>query len=169
MPDDVMGKYRKKPVVIDAVQWFPDPELGEFNWNGYVNRVIGTDKHGVEYTVCDVGLRTLEGFMHITPGSWIITGVKGDRYACKPDIFAATYEPVSHQAPAQAGDYVLVPREPTQEMLAAARDPVWGFSPEYAPIDRDPLAEHEESAESTAKKIWQAMLAAAPKTKEGGE
>jgi hypothetical protein len=86
-------KYRKRPVVIEAVQWFPDAEFGHFNEAGiYSNRRVGYDVHLIEYTVCDVGLRTLEGFMHIKPGDWIITGVKGERYPCKPDIFAATYE-----------------------------------------------------------------------------
>lgn len=60
-----MSKYRKKPVVIEATQ---------------------TD---VELTV-----ETLEGPLHASPGDWIITGVKGERYPCKPDVFAATYEPV---------------------------------------------------------------------------
>ena len=40
------------------------------------------------------GVKTLEGFMRADYGDWIITGVKGERYPCKPDIFAATYEPV---------------------------------------------------------------------------
>lgn len=88
-----MSLFRKKPVVIEAVQWTPDKQFGEFRKNGqYVNHRIGYDKFGVEHTVCDVGIRTLEGFMHIKPGDWIITGVQGERYPCKPDIFAATYE-----------------------------------------------------------------------------
>jgi len=60
-----MAKYRKKPVVIDAVQ-----------------------------TQERVEIVTLEGTMVANPGDWIITGVKGERYPCKPDIFEATYEPV---------------------------------------------------------------------------
>jgi hypothetical protein len=90
-----MAAFRKKPVVIDAVQWFPDPTLGGFDERGdFWNHRVGTDALGVEYTICDVGIRTMEGFMHITPGYWIITGVKGERYACDPEIFAMTYEPV---------------------------------------------------------------------------
>lgn len=88
--------YRKKPVVIQAVQWWPSIERGHFQDDGkYVCRSIGCDALGVEYTVCDVGLRTMEGFMHIKPGYWIITGVKGERYACEPSIFEMTYEPAS--------------------------------------------------------------------------
>lgn len=89
-----MARFRKKPVEIEAVQWWPDQALGSFNkFDTYENKRVGTDAHGVEYTICEVGLHTLEGFMRITPGSWIITGVKGERYACKPDIFDATYQP----------------------------------------------------------------------------
>jgi len=88
-----VSKFRKRPVVIEAVQWFPKPELGEFRKGEYVNHSVGKDEHGVEYLICEVGIRTLEGFMHIHPGDWIITGVKGEKYPCKPDIFAATYEP----------------------------------------------------------------------------
>ena len=58
-----MAKYRKKPVVIEAYQ---------------------TDKI--------VKIATLEGTMRAEEGDWIITGVKGERYPCKPDIFEATYE-----------------------------------------------------------------------------
>lgn len=58
-------KYRKKPVVIEAWQ-----------------------------TNEAVVIETLEGTMRADPGDWIITGVKGEVYPCKPDIFEATYEPV---------------------------------------------------------------------------
>lgn len=60
-----MAKYRKRPVVIEAHQ------------------AIETTK-----------IETLEGVMTANPGDWIITGVNGERYPCKPDIFAKTYEPV---------------------------------------------------------------------------
>lgn len=76
-------KFRKKPIVIEAVQ-FTD-NLGE------IEKFCGND----------VGLQdgvfvafTLEGPLRISPGDWIIRGVKGEFYPCKPDIFAATYEPV---------------------------------------------------------------------------
>ena len=69
-------RFRKKPVIIDAEKWQgPDTDL----------RVI-TD-HGGSY------IPTLEGLMFITEGDWIIKGVKGELYPCKPDIFEMTYEP----------------------------------------------------------------------------
>jgi hypothetical protein len=147
-----MPSFRKKPVVIEAQQWFPgadiddvrqiDPTLkfslrGDFyylsamghpNEWGMANAWLPTSgegdikpfvfweiKHGEEkpavasdplvvrylehmkwpslppaYGIVD----TLEGKMTAMPGDWIITGVKGDKYPCNPDIFEATYEAV---------------------------------------------------------------------------
>jgi hypothetical protein len=76
-------RYRKKPVVIDAVQW-----------NGVNNQEIedfaktAIEVHGEE----KLKIETLEGVMTAIPGDWIIKGVKGEFYPCKPDIFEATYE-----------------------------------------------------------------------------
>lgn len=84
-------KFRKKPVVIDAVQWFPGIPV-----EGVVEKDTGdaiTEVLGI--------IRTLEGDMTVMPGDWIITGVKGEKYPCKPDIFAATYEPANSAAPPQ--------------------------------------------------------------------
>jgi hypothetical protein len=69
-------KYRKKPVVIEATQWF---KMG--------------DHHAVSrYETCYGWCPTLEGGHIVTPGDFIITGVKGEHYPCKPDIFELTYE-----------------------------------------------------------------------------
>ena len=79
-----MSKYRKKPVVIDAVRF---------------NGLIG---NGVEVEMSNNGMNfyinTLEGKMKVQSGDWIITGVKGEKYACKPDIFQITYEPMTQEA-----------------------------------------------------------------------
>jgi hypothetical protein len=79
-------KFRKKPVVIDAEQFFPDKKP----WPAGVNLrslVINGYTQPDEYFI-----ETLEGNHIVTPRDWIITGVKGERYACKPDIFEMTYE-----------------------------------------------------------------------------
>lgn len=76
-----MPRFRKKPIVVEAAQWFPDESI-----------CVGYDQHGVEYTVCDRCIQTAEGPMRISPGDWIITGVAGERYPCKPEIFSLTYE-----------------------------------------------------------------------------
>ncbi len=89
-----MVKYRKKPVVIEAVQLDGTLENG--------NRILAwIGRHGGDAVRghnrrLDVGIiiRTLEGDMVAQPGDWIIRGVKGEFYPCKPDIFAATYDPV---------------------------------------------------------------------------
>jgi hypothetical protein len=76
-------KFRKKPVVIEAVQ---------FNKLGDHPAVIESAESATGF-----GIKTLEhvNIIHeVTLGDWIITGVKGEVYACKPDIFEATYDPV---------------------------------------------------------------------------
>ena len=80
-----MNLYRKKPVVITAVQW-----------NGDISEIIAAFGRGFEFGPFSLWLRipTLEGDMTAQPGDWIIRGVKGEYYPCKPDIFETTYEPV---------------------------------------------------------------------------
>ena len=86
-----MAKYRKKPVVIDAIQFkinfdeifkwvaqWHDEDDGPGMWESHDSLIIDT----------------LEGEMEARNGDWIIRGVKGEFYPCKPDIFEATYEKV---------------------------------------------------------------------------
>lgn len=93
-----MGHFRKKPVVIDAFQhvagkvdmasvprWLVDAMLA---------RTIRAPE-GADY----LDIHTLEGVMRADRGDWIIRGVKGELYPCKPDIFAATYEPAEDPRP----------------------------------------------------------------------
>jgi hypothetical protein len=89
-----MAQYRKRPVVIEAVQFKPgenDSELTTFlQWcAGWytLNPVDGT-------TTRSIVIPTLEGDHTASPGDWIIKGVKGEFYPCKDDIFRATYERV---------------------------------------------------------------------------
>jgi len=109
-----MGLFRKKPVVVQATPWHkngdhPDDgciwiegEAGRFMSEGKVVRYYRTPAEDVSRVCQHCGVRmhehgfidTLEGGHIVCPGDWIITGVKGERYPCKPDVFAATYEPV---------------------------------------------------------------------------
>ena len=86
-------KYRKKPVVIEAEQFFPDkhpwPEGVERFEEKSVEAVTGDKSTWYGWRIA-----TLEGPAYVTPGDWIITDVKGEKYPCKPNIFKATYEPV---------------------------------------------------------------------------
>ena len=77
-PLDFGARYRKRPVEVRAKQWFKDGDHPAVYMDGDTPRID-----------------TLEGNrFKVTPGDWIITGVKGEHYACKPGIFALSYEPV---------------------------------------------------------------------------
>jgi hypothetical protein len=88
------GKYRKKPVVIEAFKlghdpmpdWFCDARSAGVVVTGNLD---GRWRGGPDYAVID----TLEGQMRANYGDWIIRGVKGEIYPCKPDIFEVTHEP----------------------------------------------------------------------------
>lgn len=79
-------KFRKKPIVIEAEQWFPGKEI-----EGVItrNRCWDFDEE------CEPYIKTLEGKMNVSKGDWIIKGVAGEFYPCKPDIFEKTYEKIS--------------------------------------------------------------------------
>lgn len=104
-----MAKFRKKPVVIEATQWFKNGDH-QYDYSSRDEGVMGWEGDVVRYfrrpdvsgeSFCDHchntmhshgWIDTLEGGHIVCPGDWIITGIKGERYPCKPDIFAATYD-----------------------------------------------------------------------------
>ncbi|HYC64020.1 MAG TPA: hypothetical protein VEC14_04745 [Reyranellaceae bacterium] len=100
-----MAKFRKKPVVIEAFQYragtefydWPDWASGELKheMGGLVVSRDGNPERRITSFGDKLEITTLEGVMVASHGDWIIRGVKGELYPCKPDIFAATYEPVS--------------------------------------------------------------------------
>jgi hypothetical protein len=109
-------KFRKKPVVIEATQWFKNgdhPEDGDerfpagsaFAGERYEGRVVRYYRlpgdpatrpceHCGQTMHIHGWIDTMEGGHIVCPGDWIITGVANERYPCKPQIFEATYEPV---------------------------------------------------------------------------
>lgn len=127
-----MTQFRKKPVVVEATQWFKngdhpddyaqdlpgfkcDDATGELltivitgahakahGWEGQVVRYFRHPTVDGKRPCDQCGIRmhdhgwidTLEGVHIVCPGDWVITGIKGERYPCKPDIFAATYDVV---------------------------------------------------------------------------
>lgn len=111
-----MAMYRKKPVVIEALQWdgadydalagFLGPEM--YSHVGFSSSAPGQAPSSVQIT-------TLEGIMSASPGDWIIRGVKGEFYPCKPDIFAATYEPAAAGPVAAEADRI-------RDAMAEAQD-----------------------------------------------
>ena len=87
-------KFRKKPVVIEAMQFTDlDSYLKIFEWMKACGDTHALAKE-VRYSTPIMLLQTLEGTMAANPGDWIIRGVKGEFYPCKPDIFESTYERV---------------------------------------------------------------------------
>ena len=104
-----MPMFRKKPVVVQADLWMkngdhPNDHPGDYprDWEGKIVRYfrhpsVPDDKvcNHCGRIMHDHGwIDTLEGGHIVCPGDYVITGVKGERYPCKPDIFAATYEEV---------------------------------------------------------------------------
>ena len=101
-----MAKFRKKPVVIDAFQWFKNgdhPEDGDTNTvEGKVVRYFRRPDVKGDTLCSECGkpfhihgwIDTLEDGHRVCPSDWIITGVRGERYPCKDSIFRETYEPV---------------------------------------------------------------------------
>lgn len=86
-----MAQYRKKPVVIDAIQLQSLEILHLMSIQQFVG--LGEDIFEVEED--GLVIKTLEGNMKASIGDYIIKGIKGEYYPCKPDIFEATYELVN--------------------------------------------------------------------------
>lgn len=85
-----MAKYKKKPVVIEAIQYTGSLESIKqvIDFIGYIPEII----EGCETKHKFLKIKTLEGEHIASEGDYIIKGVKGEFYPCKPDIFEATYE-----------------------------------------------------------------------------
>lgn len=99
-----MPKFRKKPVVIEAVQWTGKNGLDVMT---FACEAITQNGKGMPYIEPDgrIEIQTLEGEVYSSEGDWIIKGIKGEFYPCKPDIFEATYERV------QETKYTMAPNE----------------------------------------------------------
>lgn len=92
-----MGKFRKRPVVIEAWQWLgrgfeTDTPAWVFDYSHGVSKSqVRVQQDGT------LSVPTLEGNMTAQIGDWLIQGVKGEIYPCKPDIFEQMYEPVEDE------------------------------------------------------------------------
>lgn len=96
----MVGKWRKKPVVVEALQWTGENHRPMFDFlTGTTDENMSTygDNFYIDHSKVEGGLmiRTLEGVYKASINDFIIKGVKGEFYPCKPDIFEATYEAVS--------------------------------------------------------------------------
>lgn len=144
-----MTAYRKKPVVIEATQWF---KMGDHPAVGMVRDFLANGGRGD----ASPGIETLEGKHCVTPGDWIITGVKGEHYVCKPDIFEMTYELASARVERQhvPKGWKLVPLELTERMIEAAWDAM--------PLEIEGREDDGEATDEGYKELYAGMLRVAP-------
>lgn len=95
-----MAKYRKKPVIIDAVQYIIGKEDSAIEFLGGKPELGNCENDVAIFTMCHwnqscaIKIKTLEGIMEVSDKDYIIKGVNGEFYPCKPDIFEKTYEKV---------------------------------------------------------------------------
>ena len=95
-------KFRKKPIIIEAFQLTPERRASNYEWPNWLHRAWQLEREtlGSLYpTIANtsdgtLSLGTLEGQHLVSWGDWIIQGIQGELYPCKPDIFEATYEKV---------------------------------------------------------------------------
>lgn len=92
-------KYRKKPVEIEAFQYDGDLKNSKGEWyvpkwavEAFENDIMFYDSTNAE--PCELFIKTLEGIHHVSVNDYVIQGIKGELYPCKPDIFETTYEVV---------------------------------------------------------------------------
>jgi hypothetical protein len=78
----MIQKFVKRPIEIEAIQWKGDNDL---EIRMFMNQPLNIEEGEVIF-------RTLEGLEHASVGDWIIKGIKGEFYPCKPDVFERTYE-----------------------------------------------------------------------------
>lgn len=114
-----MSKYMKRPVIVEASQWYVNGDHPQDGCTSITSqgrgapegKVVRYFRHPVMGDISKCAhchtifhfhgwIDTLEGGHSVCPGDWIITGVKGEYYPCKPDIFRETYDPVVDDTPA---------------------------------------------------------------------
>lgn len=120
-------KYRKKPVVVEAFQMTPERRIDNRDWPSWLNEAwnLGRGECGSLYPTVEgagggtVSIATLEGEHLVSFGDWIIRGIKGELYPCKPDIFDATYTAATDQPAAPADP--IGPLSPDRPQVDSAR------------------------------------------------
>jgi hypothetical protein len=91
-------RYRKKPVVVEAVRWMGDNEDELLDFTGYrvFNTIAPEDREGDVERTAEVWDDLHNTWVAVYTGQWVIKGVKGEFYPCADDVFEATYEPVTN-------------------------------------------------------------------------
>ena len=126
-----MAKFRKKPVVIEAFQMTKERRWDNNEWPNWLNEAwqktwpepgaVASVNTNVSRTEAEkLSISTLEGALRVEWNDWIIQGVQGELYPCKPDIFEATYEPVLEDGdqPDFVAEIAAVPGAPQNEYMA---------------------------------------------------
>ena len=193
------GRFTKRPVTVDAVQ-YTEAVRDAYLFDGtplpagvYIpSRTLHPPTRTVRSA--DAYIDTLEGRMNVAVGDWVITGVKGERYPCKPDIFEATYERASLSAEAEPaatikswtnGSYWRnykvewhrndLPEGANLYLAAPAQAPAPGWvsvpvhltDAMHAAMDRA-FTDAMHLGTSVSPDAWAAALAAAPSSGKGG-
>lgn len=86
-----MGKFRKKPVEIEAIQFNGRSSIHEME-REWGHRFTEKSEFNDALGIFDI--HTIEGTLRVSPGDWVVKGVIGEFYPCRPDIFEKTYDPV---------------------------------------------------------------------------
>lgn len=125
-----MGEYRKKPVVVEAIQLIDLTERTVKNCLEFMGQSVNTDSYkaaGEFENYCwmvlhdgGMDIPTLEGTMTASIGDYIIKGVNGEFYPCKPDIFEKTYEKVEEPTPTDTFESLT---RPIMKWLTETYDP----------------------------------------------
>lgn len=155
-----MAQFRKKPVVIEAVQHFADRGQHANEWPAWLIQAINSGSIFARGN--QTVIKTLEGEHIASDGDWIIRGVKGELYPCKPDIFAATYEPaLATREEAEAGAWCFERVVPSLEELFS----VACYAPCMSDIANDRLRAHVKAIRSAVI----AALRAQPQAREDAQ
>lgn len=144
-------RFRKKPIVIEAVKYAgngnvePRGDVPSWMHNAFADGTLRSTNGNDPLVV-----RTLEGDMMVAIGDWIICGVKGEIYPCKPDIFSASYDPVEASDKIDLADAV-------REAIVASRE----YDPDFStPEQIQMLRESFRESQLTVRRLTQQLTAA---------
>ena len=165
-------KFRKKPVVIEAIQFQQPTSVCEAP--AWLTEAVTRG----DFLVVDgvARIATLEGVMTAQPGDWVIRGVKGEIYPCKPDIFAATYEAADQQPASGAAHAGYSTMQPHQQRVVDEKAELderlrklmtFTITPTFAGLDeaeRNRLARQAETMAKYSEILGDRVAAFAPAT-----
>lgn len=140
-----VGRYRKKQVEVEAIRWDGQDVgtvwdlLGDSALPAAPDDAHVTPGFGHVPATGELTIPTLEGTVTAQPGDWIIKGVAGELYPCKPDIFEQTYEPVSRDSEVEVSDEA-------KELAARAIDALYDRPEEAATVEESASAALQAAA-----------------------